>query len=44
MPLHIARLLGPVSWRLDWAQPRLSYLPAALYRRSVRIGHFIQRG
>jgi len=43
MPLYIARLLGPVSWRLDWAQPQLSYLPSGLYRSVIRIDHFLRR-
>lgn len=42
MPLYIARLLGPVSSRLDWSQPRLSYLPGALYRPLIRIEHFLK--
>ena len=43
MTLHIARLLGPVAWRLDWAQPRLDYLPGRLYRPLIRIEHFLRR-
>lgn len=42
MNLFTAKLLSPVAHRHDWDQPRLEYLPRALYRSAIH--RFLIRG